>query len=434
MPKKTLENIRIRRNEGVSLVNLLTFYFLTYFGLPLMFFVSASQDFFLTTFMKIPSAEQGQVAGQLESVREFVILFMILFAGVLADKIGRKKIVVAGFILLASGYLLFPFAANLSQVFAFHALAATGNAFITGMMSTIIADYVFDQDRGKASALQGILIGLTIPVVGLVLKPLPKFFQNAGYGEITAGTYSYFVVAGLALTVAAVLYLGLKDVVSPPKDEQKSFANLIKEGISAGKDPGILLSYLSAFVSRGDLVVIGTFLTIWISNYGRDVVGLDSATAAQKAGGVLAAAALGYLLAAPIAGFLTDKLSRVNALMVAAVIGFIAYSSAIFVTNPLGSGMLLLVNLFSVAQIFGVITSQVLVSQQAPKEIRGSVIGVFGLFGSICQIIMGILGGYLFRHISPAAPFVVVGLMNLALLIAALILKNRIKANLADEY
>jgi MFS family permease len=427
MFKKIIENIRIRRNEGVSLVNLLSFYFLTYFGLPLMFFVSASQDFFLTTFMKIPSAEQGQIAGQLESVREFVILFMILFAGILADKIGRKTIVLIGFVLLAIGYTLFPFANNLPQVFAFHAIAATGNAFITGMMSTIIADYVFDKDRGKASALQGILIGLTIPVVGLVLKPMPKYFQNAGYGEITAGTYSYFVVAGLALTVAVVLYLGLKDVVRPPKEEQKSFGNLVKEGISAGKDPGILLSYISAFVSRGDLVVVGTFLTIWVSNYGRDVVGLDSATAAQKAGGVLAAAAVGYLIAAPIAGFLTDKLNRVNALMIAALVGFIGYSSAIFVTNPLGSGMFLVVNLFSVAQIFGVITSQVLVSQQAPKEIRGSVIGVFGLFGSVCQIIMGIVGGYLFRHVSPASPFVVVGLMNLALFVAAIILKKRIK-------
>lgn len=395
-----------------------------------MFFVSASQDFFLTTFMKIPSAEQGQVAGQLESLREFVILFMILFAGVLADKIGRKKIVVAGFILMAIGYTLFPFASNLSQVFAFHAIAATGNAFITGMMSTIIADYVFDKDRGKASALQGILIGLTIPVVGLVLKPMPKFFQNAGYGEITAGTYSYFIVAALALTVAAVLYLGLKDVVRPTKEEQKSFGLLVKEGISAGKDPGILLSYMSAFVSRGDLVVIGTFLTIWIANYGRDVQGLDSATAAQKAGGILAAAGLGYLIAAPIAGFLTDKLNRVTALMIAAIIGFIGYCSAIFVTNPLGSEMFLIVNLFSIAQVFGVITSQVLVSQLAPKEIRGSVIGVFGLFGSVCQIIMGIVGGYLFRHLSPASPFVIVGLMNLALFIAALILKNRI--NLAE--
>jgi MFS family permease len=426
MLKKIIENVRIRRNDGVSIINLLSFYFLTYFGLPLMFFVSASQDFFLTTFMKIPSAEQGQIAGQLESLREFVILFMILFAGVLADKIGRKKIVVAGFICMAIGYTLFPFAVNLPQVFAFHAIAATGNAFITGMMSTIIADYVFDKDRGKASALQGILIGLTIPVVGLVLKPMPKFFQNAGYGEITAGTYSYFVVASVALTVAAVLYFGLKDVVRPTKEEQKSFGVLVKEGISAGKDPGILLSYMSAFVSRGDLVVVGTFLTIWISNYGRDVLGFDSATAAQKAGGILAAAGIGYLISAPIAGFLTDKLNRVTALMIAAFIGFIAYSSVIFVTDPLGSGMFLVVNLFSSAQIFGVITSQVLVSQQAPKEIRGSVIGVFGLFGSVCQIIMGIVGGYLFRHLSPASPFVIVGLMNLALLVAAFVLKNRI--------
>jgi MFS family permease len=428
MFKKIIENIRIRRNEGVSLVNLLTFYFLTYFGLPLMVFVGASQDFFLTTFMKIPSAEQAQYAGWLESTREFVILFVILFAGISADKIGRKIIAIIGFVLLAIGYSLFPFAQNITQVFIFNSIIASGNACITGMMSTIIADYVFDKDRGKASAVQSILVALTFPIVGLVLKPLPKYFQNAGYAEITAGTYTYIVVACLALIVAFVLYLGLKEIENSAKDASKtSFIKSIKDGISAGKDPGILLSYLSAFVSRGDLVVILTFLTIWISNYGRDVEGFDSATASQKAGGVLAAAAFGYLIAAPIAGLLTDKLNRINALMVAAFIGFITYCSSIFITNPLGSGMFLVVNLFSVAQVFGIITSQVLVSQQAPKEIRGSVIGVFGLFGSVCQIIMGIVGGYLFRHVSPASPFVVVGLMNLALFVAAIILKKRIK-------
>lgn len=418
----------IRMNEGVSKINLLTFFFvLTFMGLPLMFFVSASQDFFLTTFLKIPSAEQGKVAGYLGFYRELIILLIIGFAGVLADKIGRKTVAVIGFFSMAIGYLLFPFSTNLTEAFAFQTFSAIGNACVTGMMSTIIADYVFDRDRGKASAVQGILIALTFPVVGFVLKPLPKYLQNAGYEEITAGRFSYWFVAGIAFFFGAVLYFGLKSGLAAQREEKPGFFELFKEGVSAAKNPGIALSYLSAFVSRSDLAVIGLFLSIWVSNYARDTLGMDSATAAQKAGLVLTSGVLTYIVGAVFAGILTDRINRVTSLIIAAIIGVIAYTSTIFISNPLGAGMFAVVNLFSLAQIFGVISSQVLISQQAPPEIRGAVIGFFGLCGAAAQIGLSLIGGILFSAYSPVAPFLLVGAMNVVLLIAALILRNKIK-------
>lgn len=418
----------IRLNEGISKKNLLTFFFvLTFMGLPLMFFVSASQDFFLTTFLKIPSAEQGKVAGYLGFYRELVILFVIGLAGVLADKIGRRTVAVVGFLSMAIGYSLFPFSTNLIEAFIFQTFSAIGNACVTGMMSTVIADYVFDRDRGKASAIQGILIALTFPVVGFVLKPMPKYFQNAGYEEILAGKFSYWLVAGFAVFFAVVLFFGLKGGLPTKHFERKGVLELFREGVAAGRNPGIALSYLSAFVSRSDLAVIGLFLSIWVSNYARDTLGLDSATAAQKAGVVLSSGALAYLISAPIAGFLTDRINRVTALIIAAAIGVVAYLSVISIVNPLSPAMYGIVSLFSIAQIFGVITSQVLISQQAPMEIRGSVIGFFGLCGAAAQIGLSLIGGILFSTYSPVAPFVMVAGMNLVLLIVALFLRSKIK-------
>ena len=418
---------KVWRNAGITRNNLLTFYFLTFIGLPLMFYVSASQDFLLTTFLKIPSAEQGRIAGNLQSFREFVILFMIGLAGILADKIGRKIVAVAGFLCLALGYVLFPLASTVTEILPFYFISAIGAAFVTGMMSTLIADYVANEYRGKASGIQGVLISLSIILVAL-LKGLPKYFQSAGYDEMLAGRWTYYVVAAIGAVSAVVLWLGLKGGLPTRKEERKGFSELVKEGIGAAREPGIALSYLSAFVSRSDLAVVGVFLSLWISKYGRDVLGLDSATAAAKAGGVLAFAGITYLITAPVVGILADKVNRVNALIVASAVGFIAYCSAYFVDNPLSWRMYVVVLLVGVAQIFGVITSQVLVSQQAPTAIRGSVIGFFGLCGAAAQIILGYFGGKLFDDWTEAGPFVLVGFFTLVLLLVAFSLKNKIKA------
>lgn len=416
----------IRLNEGVTTINALAFYFLTFLGLPLMFFVSASQDFLLTTFLRVPSAEQGRVAGNLQTFREAVILVMIGLAGLLADKFGRKVVCVAGFLCLGVGYALFPFASTVSEVLPFYFISAIGAAFITGMMSTIFADYIFDQDRGKASGLQGILIGLSIPLVGIGLKALPKVFQNMGLGEIDAGRRAYYVVASMALVSGIILWLGLKQGRPAAVTSKQSFGTLIKEGIAAAREPGVALSYFSAFVSRSDLAVVGVFLTLWISKVGR-AEGMDSATAASASGRVLAFAGIAYLISAPLVGLMADKVDRVKALIGAALLGFIAYTSALFVDNPLRGNIYVVVLLIGAAQIFGVITSQVLASQQAPPEIRGSVLGFFGLCGAAAQIILGWVGGQLFDHWREAGPFVLVGFFNLLLFLAALAMRSKVR-------
>ena len=259
------------------------------------------------------------------------------------------------------------------------------------------------------------------------MKALPKYFQNAGYAEIAAGRLGYYVVASIGALSALVLWRGLKSGRPAAREAEKSIGALIKEGIGAAREPGVALSYMSAFVSRSDLAVVGVFLTIWVSKAGR-ASGMDSATAAKKAGAVLAVAGISYLITAPLIGIFTDRFDRVKALIFASFFGFVAYTSAIFVTNPLTGMIYVVILLVGAAQIFGVITSQVLMSQQAPAEIRGSVIGFFGLCGAAAQILLGFVGGQLFDKWTEAGPFVLVGLFNLALAFAALILRPRVRA------
>ena len=81
----------------------------------------------------------------------------------------------------------------------------------------------------------------------------------------------------------------------------------LREGIAEAKRPLIGLAYAASFVARGNLAVVGTFYTLWASIYGTTVLGLTSAEALAKAGGVLAISYMASLLTAPVFGIMSDN-------------------------------------------------------------------------------------------------------------------------------
>ena len=73
------------------------------------------------------------------------------------------------------------------------------------------------------------------------------------------------------------------------------------------------------------------------------------------------------------------------------------------------------VHLFELTQ-----SAQALIGQEAPKDGRGAVVGVFGFFGAIGILLAASIGGYLFDAWMPAGPFVLMGAANATLFIIAL--------------
>ncbi len=163
---------------------------------------------------------------------------------------------------------------------------------------------------------------------------------------------------------------------------------------------------------------------------------MNAADATAKVGAILGIGAIGQLLFGFLIGWLVDligrKRSRVDSLAVAAFIGVIAYGVMGFITDPLGKGLMLAMILLAVAQIFGIIASQVFITQQARPEIRGSVIGFFGVCGALAQIILAYIGGFMFDKWSPNAPFVLVAILNVILLILCIVLRPFIKNETAE--
>jgi sugar phosphate permease len=72
--------------------------------------------------------------------------------------------------------------------------------------------------------------------------------------------------------------------------------------------------------------------------------------------------------------------------------------------------------MLGVGQASGILASQVLIAQEAPRAIRGAVIGMVGFFGALGILAISKIGGITFDEWRPGSPFIIMAAANVLLL------------------
>ena len=421
----------INLNQGIATKNMLGFYLCCFTAIMLATFVPATQPFLLNEVLAIPTEEQGVLSGNLAFWGEIVIIVTVGIWGSLSDKIGRRAVTTASYVVTGVGVSLYGLADSVAELYLARCITAAGIAGISTMIITLMADYARDESRGKATGFLGVMNGLGAMTAALGLIRLPTIFQNQGMSAEAAAFGTFISIGVLTVVIAVLCYLTLRPGIEAHEEEKKSVARKLKEGFAAASDPGISLAYAASFVARGNLAVVGTFFTLWASVYGTQELGMSSAEAIAKGGAIVAISYAASLLSAPIFGIMTDKMSRVTAISITMVIAMIGYGGTYFIDNPFGLGMIVFLVFIGMAEVGCIITSGVLVAQQAPKSIRGSVVGVFTFCGAVGILVASIVGGHLFDDWMKSGPFVFFGGAAAVVLVWSLIVKNKIDVNAA---
>ena len=416
----------IQLNDDVSTNNMLTFYFACLCSIMLASFIPQSQPFILTEYLNIPKENHGVVSGMLNFWAEIVIILSVAIAGPLSDRLGRKLVTAFGFLLMSGGTFLYPYADSLNSLLAYRLLYSVGIAAVSAMVVTLVADYAVDKSRGKATGLLGVMNGIGAMITVFLLLRLPALFQQQGMTAQEAGYQTYALVAGITLLTGVLMLVGLKPHKKELNTQHESFIESAKTGVRAARDPGVALAYGASFLARGNLMIVGTFFTLWITNYGTSVLDLSRADALAKAGAIVGIAQGCALLTAPIFGWLSDKLNRVHALMIALFISAIGYGSTYFIDNPFGTGMIFCAILIGLGEIGCIITSGVLIAQQTPAKMRGAAIGFFTMSGAVGILIASVAGGYLYDLWRPSGPFVFFGIIALLVFIWATLVRHKV--------
>ncbi len=408
----------VRLMPGVTRGHALSFLWAAFVSIGVFTYASALLPFLLEVNLEVPPATRGSVSGDLQFWQEIVALLLVGLIGAWSDRVGRRVVYIVGFAIAAVAYAAFPFANDLGQMMIYRLLFAVGIAALGGMLATVLADYPVDADRGKFTGIAFVLnaLGALLFLVGLTR--LPQIYQGSGFDEVGAGRAAFLTVAGIC-ALSALIMFGLKPGRPDQVTERVPLTTLLRQGLGAGRRPRIALAYAASFAARADLVIVTLFLSLWVQS-AAIADGLSPAAAAAKQGALFGIVQGSAMLWAPVFGWLADKIDRVTLVILATVLSIAGYGWMGFTPDPAASAVAFgAAAMLGIGQASGILASQVLIGQEAPGRIRGAVIGMVGFFGAVGILVISKLGGWAFDEWRPGAPFIIMSIANVALLLYA---------------
>ncbi len=407
--------------SGVRITHFWTYMYASLICIGMISNMNFSQPYILIEHLGIANpGVAGRITGQLTLITEIMNLLLIWPFGILADRIGRRPVIMLGIGMIGLSYALYPWATEVNELMAIRVIFGIGVAAAAAMTATIQNDYPVESSRGRVIGFSSAFNALGIVFATWMVSRLPVWLQDAGVGPVAAGRYAYSAAALVCLVSILIFRFGLKAGVPEQTRQRPRWWDLARTGIEQMRNPRIVLAYLYAMPARGALVVFGLFTSLWAS------------TAFRAAGGEVAVAQ--YLVWLPstvgtvtavgwsfVFGWILDRISRVAGVVLSTAMSMVAYGLMYFVETPLDLRMLPLFALVGASMAGGMMSSMALVGQEAPPAKRGAVIGLLSLFGSAGIILAANYGGELFSAATPWAPFLLIAGAQAVLFVFAVI-------------
>ncbi|KAG8665596.1 hypothetical protein FPOAC2_10673 [Fusarium poae] len=532
------------------------------FSISFLVFLNSSISFVITDLIGQKEGV-GDVVGTLGFADELVALVACPGWGLVSDRLGVRWVAVIGYAIIGLSLALFVQATNVyPQLLLARVLFAVGASAAATMVTAILPSLTDDSNseedeaRARIKALQnatarssiafsveseatitqerytqsvsersmsdsadsaagrpsklagfvGLFTGCGALVALTLFLPLPaKFGEDENTTPAEAVSYSFYVVAVVALAVSLFVAIGLRNIKGEEgkgfrvlfglKDENESarsdgngpqrklapYLHLMKDSVFLGfVDSRIGLGYVGGFVARASSVAISLFIPLFVNTYyisngfckGSPHDSSPELKEECKTAYILSSILTGVaqfmgLICAPIFGYLASRTGRINyPIVVSTVFGIVGYTVLPQLASPEikdidGRGgspiIFLVVSLLGISQIGAIVCSlgslgrgvlavelprttrpesllqpedyesandesrpliSITTDQESVSRIRlkGSIAGVYSLYGGFAILLLTKLGGYLFDTLSNGAPFYMMAIFNAVLL------------------
>jgi MFS family permease len=392
----------------------LSLYLATLLTACITVFASFIQPLFLNQVIGIPEDQAGSINSGLQNVSQIITLFLVGLVGIVSDKVGRRRLTIAGFLIAGTFYIIFGYAREISlalgivgvggQILIVYGIKlAIGLGFILcyPQFITMVADYTLPRDRGKGMAYNGVMMSLGAFIIFGVLAQVAV--------DLPLMTL-FYIIGSVAFLGACIAYFGLVDRMPAGKPGKLGFRAVYR---IVSNSLSLKASYLTTGVARADVAVISTLVFVWVV-YAAEDYGMDPLQASAKGAMVILSMALATFITFPVVGMLLDRIGRVPVLTVSLLTGGVGFCLMALITNPFSPFMYVLAGLVGIGFAGSVAGANTLTSDAAPKPILGSIMGGMNTMQPIGVLFFLQLGGYLFDTLGSWAPFALKGLADVA--------------------
>ena len=173
-----------------------------------LFTLSNSTDAFLIRRAQMAGVSTGQGTLLLWSALHLSKVVSSIFGGDLSDRLGRKTLIVAGWLLYAAVYLGFAYVSTTVGAWSLFLVYGVYFGLAEGAEKALVADLVRPEQRGTAYGLYNLAFGVTVLPASLLMGalwdwqgPATAFFVSAAIGSTAALLLALCVRPGERLEV-----------------------------------------------------------------------------------------------------------------------------------------------------------------------------------------------------------------------------------------
>jgi len=345
---------------------------------------------------------------------QFLALASLQFpGGYLADKYGRKWLISTMTFGVAASFICYAIAPSWHLILVGAVLMSVFNSIYQPALNAMISDSLPAERRGM-----GFSIVMLIASVSTTPSPAVAGLLRASFGLVEGMRLAYGIVVTLFLVAACFRLFFLKETIvsaSRPrlKEILQSYPTALKESFRVWKKVPRSMLYL--FFSFSVAIFGFAATNLFTVVYATRVLLIDEIVWAFM---IALIPITTIILAIPV-GKLVDKIRRKVPILTSILIFGLAMWMFVYgdLTRVAISLILLGAGNVMLNASFGALQADL-----TPKEQRGKVSGFLNFATFIIMAVGSLVGGYLYEHISPQAPFLLAIITVLPSFLFALVL------------
>ncbi|WP_313083651.1 MFS transporter [Pulveribacter sp.] len=339
---------------------------------------------------KYPGGDDPALVGLAMGIYGLTQAFLQLPVGMASDRLGRKRVIVAGLLVFAAGSLIAALADTLTGLLVGRALQGAGA--VSAAVTALLADQTRDAVRTKAMALVGASIGLMFAIALVAAPPLAARVGLAGLFGLTCA----LALAGIAVVLWVV----------PPEPA-------LHQDVPRGRLAEVWRHADLLRLNAGVFVLHTVQMAMWVAVPAMLLqAGLPKAAHWQI---YLPAVVLSFVAMGGL--FAMERRGRLRAALLTAIALVLAVQAALALLSAGGAQPTLWVLgglLFVFFCGFNALeaTQPSLVSRMAPANLRGAALGAYNTLQSLGLFAGGALGGALAKWAGATGLFAATALLT----------------------